>query len=206
MSRMSGLSRVLIAPIVLTLSLTFSCARRTPDLPSEGATQSSPTPFQSQKSSTADTGLRGFSPTDAFGTGPPFQNSPVLPVGALLTVRLNVPLIAGSISKESFVAVVDQPVVVEGNTLIPREAIVSGRIEAVSTPKVRPDRGYVRLALDSVQIDGVSVPIETASLFARQLPSSDADSDRIRLEKGRRMTFRLKEPIFLRPNTSKTGQ
>jgi hypothetical protein len=96
--------------------------------------------------------------------------------------------------------------VVEGNTLIPRDAVVSGRVESARTSKIRPDRGYVRLSLDSVQVDGLAVPVETASLFARHLPASDADSATIRLEKGRRLTFRLKEPIFFHPAVSKNNQ
>jgi hypothetical protein len=172
-------------------------------VPSEDATQSSPTPFQSQNASTANSDLHGFVPGDA---GPPFQNSQVLPAGALVTVRLNVPLVAGSGSRKSFEAVLDEPVVVEGNTMIPRDAIVSGRIESTHTSRVTPDRGYVRLTLDSVQVDGFDVPLQTASLFARSLPSADADSDTIRLEKGRRMTFRLKDPVFLQLSSSKTSQ
>jgi hypothetical protein len=202
---MSGLSRALVLTILLIFLFSFGCSRPTPDVPSEGATQTSPTPFQTQGKS-AGAGPRGFSPDDGPGTGPPFQSSSVLPAGALLTVRLNGPLIAETGSKESFEAALDEPVVVEGNTLIPRDAIVSGRVESARASKVRPDRDYIRLALDSVQVDGSAVPIETASLFARQLPSSEADSATIRLEKGRRLTFRLKESIFLHPSAPKTDQ
>jgi hypothetical protein len=124
----------------------------------------------------------------------------------LVTVRLKVPLVAGSESRESFEAVLDVPVVVDGNTLIPRDAIVSGRIETAHPSRVRPDRGYVRLTLDSVQVEGLEVPIQTASLFARPLPTVDTDSDTVRLEKGRRMTFRLKDPVFLHLTSSKTTQ
>jgi hypothetical protein len=204
MTQMSGLSRASIPTILLTFLLSFGCSRPTPNVPSEGATQTSPTPFQTQGKS-ADAG-RGFLPGDGPETGPPFQNSPVLPAGALLTVRLKGPLIADSASKDSFEAALDEPVVVEGNTLIPRDAVVSGRVESARASKVRPDLDYVRLALDSVQVDGSEVPIETASLFARQLPSSEADSATVRLEKGRRLTFRLKESIFLHPTAPKTDQ
>ena len=206
MFRMSGFSRATVPTILLILLLSLGCARRTPEVPSEGATQTSPTPFQSQRTSAADSGQRDSNPGDTLENGPPFQNSQVLPAGALLTVRLKVPLLGGNGSKESFEAVVDEPVAVEGNTLIPRDAIVSGRIESARTSQVSPDRGYVRLALNSVQVDGLAVPIQTASLFARQLPPTDADSGTIRLEKGRRMTFRLKEPVFLHSNAPKTGQ
>jgi hypothetical protein len=205
MSQMGRSSRALVPTILLTL-LTVGCSRRTPNLPSEGAAQTSTTPFQSQNPSSADAGLRGYSSDDVPGSGPPFQNSPLLPAGVLVTVRLKVPLVAASGSRESFEAVLDEPVVVEGNTLIPRDAIVSGRIESAHTSSVTPDRGYVRLTLDSVQVDGLDVPIQTASLFARSLPTADGDSDTIRLEKGRRMTFRLKDPVFLHLTSSKTSQ
>lgn len=206
MSQMSGLSRALVLTILLVVLLGFGCSRPTPNVPGEGATQTSATPFQSQGTGATDASPQGFSSGDVAEAGPPFQNSPVLPAGALLTVRLRVPLIAGTGSKEPFDAVLDEPVVVEGNTLIPRDAVVSGRVESARTSKVRPDRGYVRLSLDSVQVDGLAMPVETASLFARQLPASHADSATIRLEKGRRLTFRLKEPIFFHPAVSKNSQ
>jgi len=206
MTQMSGLSRALVSTNLLILLFCFGCSRPTPSVPSEGVTQTSPTPFQSQGTSVTDSSSQGSSGDDVSGTGPPFQNSAVLPAGALLTVRLRVPLVAESGSKESFEAVLDEPLAVEGNTLIPRDAIVSGRVESARTSKVRPDRDYVRLSLNSVQVDGSAVPIETSSLFARQQRSGDADSDTIRLEKGRRLWFRLKEPIFLRPTAAKTAQ
>lgn len=205
MPQMGRSSRALALTILLTL-LTVGCSRRTPNLPGEGATQASTTPFQSQKTSGADALLQSYSSDDVPGTGPPFQNSPLLPAGALVTVRLKVPLVAGSGFRESFEAVLDEPVVVEGNTLIPRDAIVSGRIESAHTSRVTPDRSYVRLTLDSVQVDGLDVPIQTASLFARPLPTADTDSGTIRLEKGRRMTFRLKDPVFLQLSSSKSSQ
>ena len=201
---MSRLSRAMVSTNLLILLLNFGCSRPTPNVPSEGATQTSSTPFQTQGTSVTGAGAPALSLVDRPETDPPFQNSAVLPAGALLTVRLRGPLIAESGSKEPFEAVLDVPVVVEGNMLIPREAMVSGRIESARPSKVRPDRGYVRLSLDSVQVDGLTVPVETASLFARQLPSGDTASDSIRLEKGRRLTFRLKEPIFLRPTVAKT--
>ena len=206
MSQMSGSSRALVPTILLIALLGFGCSRPTPNVPSERATQASTTPFQSQDTSATDALPQGFSSGDVAETSLPFQNSPVLPAGAFLTVRLRVPLIAESGSKEPFEAVLDEPVVVEGNTLIPRDALVSGRVETARTSRVRPDRGYVRLSLDSVQVDGLAVPMETASLFARQLPASDGDSGLIRLEKGRRLTFRLKEPIYLHPAVSKNSQ
>ena len=183
----------------------FGCSRPTPNLPTEGATQGNRAPFQSQPTPSPET-RHGFSLTDSQGTGSPLQKSDLIPAGALLTVRLRVPLVAGGGFNESFVALLDEPIIVDGNILIRREAIVSGEIESAHVSKTRPDRGYVRLTLNSLEVDGASVPIKTASLFASQLSPGPRHSMTIRLEKGRRLTFRLKEPISLHPNISKSGQ
>ena len=166
-------------------------------MPTEGAIQRSPTPFPGPATNATETSGQGFSAGEALGTGPPFQNRDSIPAGSLLTVRLKVPLVAVSGSQESFEAVLDEPVSVDGNILIPRGAIVSGEVEAAHVSNTKPDRGYVRLALNSLRVDGVAVPIQTASLFARQPSGADADPVAIRLESGRRLTFRLKKQVFL---------
>jgi hypothetical protein len=126
---------------------------------------------------------------------PPFQDSRNLPAGTLLTVELKNPVYAGNpISSGSFEAVVVEPVVVKGNTLIPAGATAEGRVEAAQASKVRPSRGYVRLALESVQVGGSDIPVQTASLFARQSPPTDQSA--IHLEKGRRLTFRFTESVY----------
>jgi hypothetical protein len=125
----------------------------------------------------------------------PFQDSRDLPAGTLVTVELKNSIYAGNpISSGSFEAVVVQPVVVKGNTLIPAGATAEGRVEAAQASKVRPSRGYVRLALESVQVGGSDIPVQTASLFARQ--STPNDQSPIHLEKGRRLTFRFTEPVY----------
>jgi hypothetical protein len=208
MSRMSGFrrSRAVMASLPLTLLFAFGCSRRGPEVPSEDAAQTSQTPFQSQDGSGSESDLRTPSKDNGAPTGPPFQNSEILPAGTLLTVSLKTPVVAGNESKDSFEAMVDVPVMLDGNVAIPRGSSVSGRIEAAHISKVQPDRGYVRLALDSVHIDGSSLPVQTASLFARQLPPTDAKVSTIRLEKGRRLTFQLTEPLYFAAQRAKSDQ
>jgi hypothetical protein len=125
-------------------------------------------------------------------------------VGTLLTVRLKSP-INSDFPKNSaaFVALVDEPVVVEGATLVPRGASVAGRIEAARSSTMTHNRGYVRLTLDLVDIAGRELPIRTASLFARGNPESPANGPQIvSLEQGRRLTFRLTEPVYLASQSS----
>ena len=83
----------------------------------------------------------------------PFHDSQNLPAGTLLTVRLSNPVYAEtSIASSSFEGLVVEPVVVEGNVIVPRGAIVSGLVESVRASQVKPSRGYVRLTLQSIQM------------------------------------------------------
>ena len=127
----------------------------------------------------------------------PFQDEN-LPAGTLVAVSLKGSISAGNSSMHNtFEAVVDEPVVIEGNTLIARGTIVSGRVQSVRTSKVEPDRGYICLALASLHVGGIDVPVQTADLYARQSLTTSKSSSVIRLEKGRRLTFRLTEPAYV---------
>ena len=156
-------------------------------------------------------------PADSLGVqdnGPgavpnlPFHDPQNLPAGTLLTVRLNAPISSDKPgANATFEAVVDQPVVIDGNKLIPRGAVVSGRVESARTSNLKRNRGYVRLVLESIHLSGASLPVQTASLFVRgsaadaqtalKVPSSDPSASGIRLEKGRLLTFRLTEPVYV---------
>jgi hypothetical protein len=146
--------------------------------------------------------------------GLPFHESQNLPAGTLLTVRLKAPVAAENPGVNgTFEAVVDEAVVIEGNKLVPRGATVSGRVESARVSNLKRDHGtpyhgYVRLALDSIHLGDVSLPIQTSSLFVRgnagdtqvapgETPSSQTSGVVIRLEKGRRLTFRLAEPAYV---------
>ena len=91
---------------------------------------------------------------------------------------------------------------IEGNSLVPRGATVAGRVESALASNVRRNRGYVRLALDSIHLAGVNLPIQTSSLFVRgnsgdTQTGQGEDGAKIHLEKGRRLTFRLTEPVYV---------
>lgn len=115
-----------------------------------------------------------------------------LPAGTLLTVRLKTSVYAStSPSEGSFEAVVEQPVVVDGQTVIPKGVSVAGRVESAQTSRIKPNRGYVRLTLQSVDLGDRRVAVQTASLFAREAPLGNQPISVIHLERGRRLTFRL---------------
>jgi len=186
-----------IGLLLSVLSLTSACSRSI-RLPEEGASQESHAPFQAM-------GATPSSPQAEQHTLPPdidlpFEDARALPVGTLITVRLSDPITA-AVEKDgrSFEAVIDQPVIIDGKMVLVRGSSVRGRVESARTSELKPDRGYVRLVLASVHLDGVDILLQTASLFARQDPGADPSLSTVHLEKGRRLTFRLTEPVSLNP-------
>jgi len=143
-------------------------------------------------------------------TGVPFLDPQSLPAGTLLTVRLKGPISSGSSgSGSTFAAVVDEPVVIEGEALVPRGASVAGRVESVHSSSVNRNQGYLRLSLDVVEIAGRDLPIRTSSLFARGRMGEPQAGDAIGvvgLEQGRRLTFRLTEPLYMASKAAIPGR
>jgi hypothetical protein len=128
---------------------------------------------------------------------PPFDESQSLPAGTLLMVRLKGDIEARTaVSPTSFEGILDEPVVVRGRTLIPRGVAVSGRVESFQASRLKPYRGYARLALESIQFQDLELPVQTASLFVRS-SSAHRSTSLIRVERGHPLTFRLAEALDL---------
>jgi len=205
---------------LMSLSLLGAAGCARPDgLQSNARTDQHPVPFQNGEA--APSARQGASAAGQENpeAGLPFHDSQNLPAGTLLTVRLKNPIFAANPgANTTFEAVVDEPIVVEGNKLIPRGTTVTGRVESAQASNVRRDRGSVRLALDSIRVADRNLPIQTSSLFVRgnagdthagdaqltqsdisrsDVPQAEASTAVIRLEKGRRLTFRLTEPAYV---------
>src|SRR5579871_1446097 len=202
------LRAVLTGAVAFGLLWTAGCSSPT-GVPTEGAVDQSQTPFHEQGTRAAGSGaVDSLSRENAAKSQDslPFHDRQDLPAGTLLTVRLKNAVSAGKSSgNNSFDAIVDEPVVIDGATLIPRGAIATGRIESARASALKPSRGYIRLALESVNVGGLDVPVQAASLFARQAPLNDVSNSLIQLEKGRRLTFRLTEPVNLSNQRAQAG-
>jgi hypothetical protein len=181
-----------ILPLLLTL-LT-GCSR--PGGVQEGTATAQPTtPFRDIDDPDSHPDVAPISSTSDNGV--PFHDSRDLPVGTLLTVRLR-DAIHSDPPGATFVAQVDDPIVIEGEMIIPRGASVAGRIESARSSTMKHSRGYVRLTLDQVELAGRDLPIRTSSLFARANAVESQGrkaSDMVSLEQGRRLTFRLAEAV-----------
>jgi hypothetical protein len=197
--------------MILALAGTTGCARPVGPQSDDGAppTDQHSVPFHDvagQDSRPNDPASATDHPTP--DTALPFHDPKNLPAGTLLTVRLKNPIFAQNPGeKGTFEALVDEAVVVEGNKLVPRGTPVLGRVESARSSSVESNRGYVRLALDSIRLGDVELPVLTSSLFVRgnfaeSSPSQGDTTQRsspivIHLEKGRRLTFRLSEPAYV---------
>jgi hypothetical protein len=193
----SGGKGSLVGVCVLLALLAGSCSRPTGLTPSSTVSASQrPAPFQDE--SGAGTGPdASMEPTkNANESGLPFHDSGDLPAGTLLTVELkSVVPGADAASSGTFTGLLDQAVLVEGKTLLPRGAEVEGRVESAGSSQMKRGRGYLRLTLSSVDFDGRETPLQTSSLFVKNNAADGGKAtESLDTGSGRRLTFRLTEP------------
>lgn len=180
-------------PVTLALAFNFACTRppAVPDSSSGGTQQ---LPFEHQPATS------GISPSQSF-----VPAAHQIPEGTSITVRLTKALSsADAKSGDSFEGTLDDPIVVEDQTLLARGTQLSGRVlDARHSAAAAP--GYLRITLLSVQANGKTFPIETSSMFAKgasrvQHPSATAQSAASHdasLTPDRRLTFRLAQVLDL---------
>jgi hypothetical protein len=207
--------------LLLAVALASACSRRLAlsGADATGQTDSRDLPFHGDTDavgpeSRSNPGLPDQ--RDSSSKAIPFNSpaSQVLPPGTLLTVRLESPVTSARANiGKPFLALVDEPVTVEGRKLIPAEAEVKGRVESSRVFNPRRRTGYLRLTLESIRIGDKELPLPTSSLFARgtidtekEGASSGASSRIIRLKKGRSLTFRLTAPVDLSKATEDKAQ
>lgn len=136
------------------------------------------------------------------GSGPPRDlpfHGQNLPPGTLLNVRLNEAISTTDPgTTTNFTATLDEPVVSDGRTVLPSGTSLAGQVESVRPSDFSDRRGHVRLTLNSIHVNGHDLSITTSTLFARGTihPASDRNrASSVELEPGRRLTFRLAEPL-----------
>lgn len=90
-----------------------------------------------------------------------------VPAGTPVSVRLQQSVSSASARPgDEFSAVLDEPLVVDGKTVAPRGATVTGRVVAARKSGRMHNSGYLRLALSSIDVSGKAVPVQTSSVFA----------------------------------------
>jgi hypothetical protein len=194
--------RCCVLAFSLPLSLTLACAR--PDVTSPVSTQKLPFHSDDQHAAESDAGRPLVPPDPKSDGGMPFHagtQTRLLPSGTLLTVQLNGSLSAAKVhAGDTFTASVAAPLAIDGETMVDRGSLVTGRIESEQSDAGAPALGYFRLILNGITVGAITVPLQTSSLFARgtlQPSSVSSRSGSIRVQKGRRLTFRLTAPVSL---------
>lgn len=154
--------------VALALSLVLGGCSGTPkaeDAASQTAAQqagnSAAAPFSSAPASDSQSEKKGL-----FGSSVP--TSVTVPAGTVLAVRLqNTVSSATASAGDTFDAVLDEPLIVKGQTVAEKGASVTGRVvEAKSSGRLH-NSGYIRLTLTSMEVNGKLVPVQTSSLFAK---------------------------------------
>ncbi len=170
--------------VLVTLGLLWACGRPPNDSASDSA-HSQNLPFDRQP------GTSGISPRSII------PSNTKLPEGTPIPVRLQTGLSsASSHAGDTFNAVVDEPVIIDGETVVSRGTTATGRVLEVkagassrenSLPGGRDssqdnsqegsrdtsardgssEPGYLRIVLVSLNVGGKAVAIETSSIFAK---------------------------------------
>jgi hypothetical protein len=161
-----------IAIVLVILSFICGCGRPSGDNASTPA-DSQKLPFDRPPHPA------GISPSQAL-----LPSATKLPEGTPIPIRLQSALSsASSHAGDTFSATIDEPVVIDGQTLVARGTPATGRVlEAKpsahlfeSSPESSPgglpesslEPGYLRIVLVSLKVGGKAVMIETSSIFAK---------------------------------------
>ena len=159
------------AIVLLMLSLLCACGRPPSDSGDNAANSadSQKLPFDRQPPAT------GITPSQAL-----IPSATKLPEGTPIPIRLQSALSsASSHAGDTFSATIDEPVVIDGQTLVARGTPATGRVLEAKpserlletspggSPESPLEPGYLRIVLVSLNVGGKAVMIETSSIFAK---------------------------------------
>ena len=149
------LSVVLFAVFAIVL-LSVACNRQFSAVSADSSAQ----PSVAEKPQTL--------PFDGAKKGETHAEATSLPTGTTIAVRLQDSLSSASASVgQQFEAVLDEPLIMQGKTVAPKGAQVTGRVIAAHHSGRLHNPGYLRLTLTSVEINGKPAPVQTSSVFAK---------------------------------------
>jgi hypothetical protein len=196
--------------ILLVVSFVFVCGCGRPPSDNSSNSEVQKLPFDRPPHTS------GISPSQTL-----IPSTTKLPEGTPIPIRLQSALSsASSHAGDAFSATIDEPVVIDGQTLVAGGTAATGRVleakPAASSAGKSSDRssepGYLRIVLVSLKVDGRPVTIETSSIFAKGgsreernlapgATSGASQKDRekdITLGVDRRLNFRLAQTVDLR--------
>lgn len=194
------------AVLVFLLASALACSRQSITLTSDPPSANSPPQLPFNRSSQSS----GTSPTANL-------TSKQVPAGTSLVVRLQSPLSSADAHPgDRFDAVLDEPIMLQQQTLAEPGAPVQGRVVAVEPARSGQHLGYLRLTLVALTINGKALALESSSMFAKgksehepresraaadlvhtgtaQIPGPRKD---VTFSTGHRLVFRLAQPLIV---------
>lgn len=181
---------------LLALSLC-ACGRPPADSSSNSSAQN--LPFDRQPRAT------GVSPSRTL-----IPSTTNMPEGTTILIRLAGALSsASSHAGDTFSATVDDPIVVDGRTLIGRGTSATGRVLEAKPGASSVEPGYLRIVLVSLNVGGKAVMIYTSSIFAKggsreernaaaaSAPGASVRDKDVVFGVDRRLNFRLAQSVDL---------
>ncbi len=144
--------------VVLLLALILAGCSQRESLPASVETVS------------ADQHLPFEGTSDKAGNFPTGSLTPTaIPAGTPVTIHLQLSLSsASSRPGDPFDAVLDEPIVVQGQTIAARGAVLVGKVLDAKPADQFQEPGYLRLALTAISLNGKSIPIQTSSIFVKR--------------------------------------
>jgi hypothetical protein len=158
---MMGRRTLGLAVLACGLVVATGCGRQAPVSPTESGPVSpshdGDLPFERAAQKT------GISPTSSVI--PPGAN---LPVGTAITIRLKSTISSASErTGDRFLGLLEEPIVVNGETIAPVGGVVIGRVIESRRAARSKSPGYLRLVLTSIPILGKNTLVQTSSSFIK---------------------------------------
>jgi len=148
-------------PILFALILAVACSKA-PNAASSDSDQQVPFNQTDQNQSTAEGNQGPASETKESKLVPATL---VIPAGTAINVRLQSSISSGTAQAgQTFDATLDEPIVVDGKTVVPRGAEATGRVVEANPGGRLHKPGYLKVTLASVAINGKNVSVQTSSI------------------------------------------
>ena len=171
--------------VAIPLVIAPGCGRR-PDVPEPSSGNAQRLPFDR--------------PAPAKGVSPSHSLVPAatrLPEGTAIAVRLRVGLSSASAhAGDTFDGAIEEPVAVDGQTLVARGAAIVGRVLDAKRSEGK-ENGYLRIALVSVAVGGKTILLDTSSIFAKGGARDGGTAKDVVFTPERRLTFHLTQGVDL---------
>jgi hypothetical protein len=136
---------------VFAILLSVACSRQL----SDDNTSSEQLPFEY----TAD--KNGISPTASLIPAE-------IPPGTPITVRLQAAISSiASHPGDGFDAVLDKPILFQGQTIAPAGSAIKGKVLAAKASGRSQDPGFLRITLTEISLKGRVLSLQTSSIFAK---------------------------------------